>query len=222
MERAMAELEITFAIQRYDYLRPLIDGTVRPEGIKLRIIEVPAGTRHERMYRYEEYDACEFALGGHIVAASRGLLLGRAIPVFPRRMFPHKFWAVRTDRGIESPQDLSGKKVGIASYENSLQIPVRAALQHQYRLPKDGVRWIARHRGLIGIDRVEGARLEIVEGRGLEEMLLAGELDAVVFPSIVEPVVRGDPRVRPLFADPKSEERKYYEAAGHFPIMHDV
>ena len=67
----MTKLPVTLAIDKYDYLRPLMDGTIEPEGIDLRIIEVPAGIRHERMYRYEEYDACEFAFGGHIAAGIR-------------------------------------------------------------------------------------------------------------------------------------------------------
>ncbi len=219
----MAKLQITLAIDKYDYVRPLTDGIIQPEGIELRIIEVPAGTRHERMYRYEEYDACEFAFGGHIVAASRGLLLGRAIPAFPRRMFAHKFWAVRADGGIDSPRDLEGKKVGILSYENTLQIPVRSALQHQYGLAKDAVHWSCLHRGAIGIDHVEGGNVEVIGERpGLVELLLAGQLDAMVIPSIIGPIIRGDSSVRPLFVDPKSEERKYFQATNHFPIMHDV
>ena len=219
----MTKLPITLAIDKYDYLRPLMDGTIEPEGIDLRIIEVPAGIRHERMYRYEEYDACEFAFGGHILAASRGQLLGRAIPIFPRRMFAHKFWAVRADRGINSPQDLKGKKVGIASYENTLQIPVRSALQHQYGLGKDAVHWKARHRGVLGVDSVEGGHLEVIgEKPGLLELLLTGQLDAMVIPSIIGPIIKGDPRVRPLFEDPKKEEQQYHSATGHFPIMHDV
>jgi 4,5-dihydroxyphthalate decarboxylase len=219
----MMKLQITFAIDRYDHLWPLIDGRVQPEGIEIRFIEVPAGIRHERMYNYEEYDLCEFALGGHIVAASRGLLLGRAIPGFPRRMFPHKFWAVRADRGIRSPQDLPGKRVGIVSYENTLQVAVRASLQHQYGLPQNAVRWMVGHRGMIGIDRVSGVNIEILErGKNLEKMLLAGELDAMIVPSVIEPIIHGDPRVCSLFKDPKSEEKAYYEMSGHFPIMHDV
>lgn len=219
----MAKLEATLAIDRYDYLRPLLLGEVVPEGVDLRIIEVPAGIRHERMYRYEEYDVCEFALGGHIVAASRGELLGQAVPVFPRRMFPHKFMTVRVDRRIESPRDLEGKKMGIASYENSLQIPVRAALEHQYGLPREAIRWMARGRGLVGIDQVAGVNLETIkEGRDLEEMLLGGDLDAIVFPSIVNSLVQGDSRVRSLFNDPKTEEKNFYRSTGLFPIMHDL
>lgn len=130
---------------------------------------------------------------------------------------------MRVDRGIESPQDLIGKKVGIASYENTLQVPVRSALQHQYGLTKDAVHWKARHRGVLGIDSVEGGNVEVIgEKPGLEELLLAGQLDAMVIPSIIRPVIEADTRVRPLFVDPKNEERHYYQATGHFPIMHDV
>jgi len=219
----MAKLQLTFAIDRYDHLWPLMDGRVQPEGIELRWIEVPAGIRHARMYNYEEYDLCEFALGGHIVAASRGLLLGRAIPAFPRRMFPHQFWAVRADRGIRAPQDLAGKRVGIVSYENTLQVGVRASLEHQYGLGQNAVHWVAGHRGMIGVDRVPGVALEILEkGKNLETMLLAGELDAMIVPSVIQPIIHGNPRVRGLFDDPKSEEKAYYELTRHFPIMHDV
>ena len=219
----MAKLPMTLAIDKYDYVRPLLDGTIEPEGIDLRIIEVPASTRHERMVHYDEYDACEFAFGGHIAAAGRGQLQGRAIPAFPRRMFSHKFWAVRADSGINSARDLEGKKVGILSYENTLQIPVRSSLQHQYGLSKGAIHWKVQHRGPIGFDRVDGVDLEIIGRRhSLEELLLGGELDAMVIPSIIGSVINGDSRVRPLFDDSKSEERHYFEATGHFPIMHDV
>jgi 4,5-dihydroxyphthalate decarboxylase len=79
------------------------------------------------------------------------------------------------------------------------------------------------HRGMIGVDRVAGVNMEILEkGKNLESMLLAGELDAMIVPSVIEPIIHGDPRVRSLFIDPKSEEKAYYEMSGHFPIMHDV
>ncbi len=219
----MNKLPITFAVDRYDHLWPLLDGRVQAEGIEVRIVEVVSAIRHQRMYNHEEYDACEFALGGHIVAASRGLLLGRAIPAFPRRMFPHKFWAVRADREIRAPRDLTGKRVGIVSYENTLQIPVRASLHHQYGLLNDVVHWVTAHRGLMGVNEVPGVQSELLEkGRDLETMLLAGDLDAMIMPSIVDSIIHGAPGIRALFSDPESEEKAYYEMTGHFPIMHDV
>jgi 4,5-dihydroxyphthalate decarboxylase len=113
--------------------------------------------------------------------------------------------------------------VGIVSYENTLQVAVRASLQHQYGLPQNAVRWMVGHRGMIGIDQVSGVKIEILErGKNLEAMLLTGDLDAMIVPSIIGPIIRDDPRVRGLFDDPKSEEKAYYELTRHFPIMHDV
>jgi len=224
----MTKLSITLACDKYDFLRPLIEQEVMPEGIDLRIIEVVpttglAAARHQRMYRFEEYDAAEFALVGHMVAVSRGELLHRAIPCFPRRMFPHKFIAVRTDRGIESVYDLAGKRVGIVNWENTLQLPLRRALAEQYGLQKDAIHWVVSNKGVVGVEPIEGVRIEVEpSGRKLEDLLLEGKLDAVALPFIIDAVVNGDHRVRSLFPDAQTQERKYFEMTGHFPLMHDI
>ena len=221
----MSKLQVTFAVQRYDHLDPLIGRTVQPESIELRIVHVPTETRHAGMYRHQEYDACEFGLGPHLVAASRGELLGQAIPAFPLRKFPHKYWVVRTDRNIHSPEDLIGRRVGIVCYENTLQVPVRSALEYQYGVHRKQIHWVAGYRGLVGIDHVDDVPLEVLDGDGrqsLEKMLLAGELDAMVVPRILDSIVTGDPRVRDLFSDAKSEEKAYFAFTGDFPLMHVV
>ena len=224
----MAKLSITLASDKYDFLRPLLENEITPEGIDLRIIEVVpttglAAARHRRMYRFEEYDAAEFALVGHMVAVARGDLLHRAIPCFPRRMFPHKFVAVRTDRGIESPRDLAGKRIGIVNWENTLQVPLRRALVEQYGVPEDAIQWVVSNKGVVGVDHIKGIKIEIERsGRKLEDLLLAGELDGVALPFIIEAIIKEDPRVRSLFTDARSEERKYFERTKHFPLMHDI
>jgi 4,5-dihydroxyphthalate decarboxylase len=60
------------------------------------------------------------------------------------------------------------------------------------------------------------------DDQSVEEMLAAGELDAVLHPDIIEPIVRKDPRVGRLFENTKAEEIAYYERTGIFPIMHFV
>jgi 4,5-dihydroxyphthalate decarboxylase len=51
-------------------------------------------------------------------------------------------------------------------------------------------------------------------------MLAEGELDAVMHPDIIEPILKGDPRVARLFPDYKAEEQAFYKRTGVFPIMH--
>ena len=57
----MARLKLTLAFDKYDYLQPLREGAVEPEGIDLNLVTVESGIRHERFYNYGEYDACEFS-----------------------------------------------------------------------------------------------------------------------------------------------------------------
>jgi 4,5-dihydroxyphthalate decarboxylase len=224
----MSKLSITLASDRYDFLRPLVDKEIVPEGIDLRIIEVVptaglAAARHRRMYQFGEYDAAEFALAGHITAVARGELLHRAIPCFPRRLFPHKFVIVRTDRGISTPADLAGRRIGIVNWENTLQLPLRRALVEQYGLPKDAIRWVVSNKGVLGVQEVPGFDVELdASGRSLEELVLSGDLDGVVLPYIMRAVVDSDPRVRCLFPDAEREERKYFQMTGQFPLMHDI
>jgi hypothetical protein len=51
--------------------------------------------------------------------ANGGLHDYSLIPVFPLRTFRHKSIFVRSDRGIERPADLRGKKVCVSAYSQS-------------------------------------------------------------------------------------------------------
>jgi 4,5-dihydroxyphthalate decarboxylase len=51
-------------------------------------------------------------------------------------------------------------------------------------------------------------------------MLVEGELDAVIHADLIDPIVKGDPRVGRLWPDFKSEEMRYFQKTGIFPIMH--
>jgi 4,5-dihydroxyphthalate decarboxylase len=92
-------------------------------------------------------------------------------------------------------------------------------------VPLDGIRWVQ-----AGVD-VPGRREPVPVDYGrfdvraapdssLDELLLAGEVDAVISARPPAAVERGDPRVRRLFADPMAEEQAYFRDTGVFPIMH--
>ena len=53
-----------------------------------------------------------------------------------------------------------------------------------------------------------------------ENMLVSGELDAVIHADLIEPYLEGDSNVARLFDDYKSEEQRYFKKTGIFPIMH--
>lgn len=115
----MAKLKLTVACDSYDYLQPLREGKIQPEGIDLNLLTVESGIRHQRFYHYGEYDACEFSMCSYL-ARGHGMDWFQAIPFFTRRMFGHKFCFVRADSGVKTPADLKGGRFGIRTYENTL------------------------------------------------------------------------------------------------------
>jgi 4,5-dihydroxyphthalate decarboxylase len=53
-------------------------------------------------------------------------------------------------------------------------------------------------------------------------MLVAGDLDAAIYPETLPSFEKGNPRVQRLFAHPKEVEAEYFKRTGIFPIMHTV
>jgi 4,5-dihydroxyphthalate decarboxylase len=66
----------------------------------------------------------------------------------------------------------------------------------------------------------EGVAIERIRDRSLNEMLLAGDLDAVISAREPDAFVAGDDRITRLWPDTRALEEKYYRETGIFPIMH--
>jgi 4,5-dihydroxyphthalate decarboxylase len=64
-------------------------------------------------------------------------------------------------------------------------------------------------------------KIEVLpKGKKVEEMVLEGELDAIILPNVFEAHAKGDARVARLWPDYKRVEIDYYKRTGFFPIMH--
>lgn len=219
----MPALRLTVACDDYDHLRPLREGRVRVEGIDLNLLTVESGVRHARMSRHGAYDACEYSMGSYMVARASGLDALQAIPFFPRRLFGHGFVFVRAGAGIAGPADLKGRRIGLLGYQNSLALAVRGLLMHDHGLAPGDVTWVTTRE-----ERVSGAlpaslRIERAEpGRRLEDLLLAGEIDAMVQPDLPDAWLQGRGTLARLFPDHEREERAYYRRTRVFPIMHPI
>ena len=130
----MVKLKLTIAFDKYDYLQPLREGLVEAEGIDLNLLTVESGIRHERMFHYGEYDACEFSMSSYLVARGQDVDWLQAIPFFPRRMWGHKFCFIKAGSGIKKPSDLKGGRIGLRSYENTLALVTKGMLMNSYDL----------------------------------------------------------------------------------------
>jgi 4,5-dihydroxyphthalate decarboxylase len=222
---------MTYAGVSYlDRTRALEIGTVKPHGTDFLYHQVAdIGELFRRMAQGTEFDAGEMSFSTMVMLVSRGDQRFVGVPIFPSRSFRHGFIFVHADSGIEQASDLKGKRVGVAEYQMTAGLWIRAFLQHDYDVKPEDFHWF---RG--GLDRPvyherlphgvpEGVQLDsIPEGKTLEGMLDAGELDALITPDVPFPVRAGSKNIKRLFPDYHQVEREYFARTGFFPIMHMV
>lgn len=225
----MSLLPLTVACWDYDRTRALMDGRVAVEGCDIRYLPLSPEEVFFRAFRHGEFDVSELSFSSYIMATARGDCPYVAIPAFVSRAFRHSGIYIRTDRGIDKPDDLKGRVVGVPEYQVTAAVWIRGMLEDEYGVAPSDVDWRSggveepgRHEKLA-IDLPAGVRVEpIPADRTLGAMLEAGEIDALVAPRAPSCFVRGAPNVGRLFPDFRSVERSYFEKTRIFPIMHVV
>lgn len=223
----MANLRLSMALSHYDRHIPLFDGSVQAEGVDLQVLEVGQSNplkhgqdRHERMLQKGEFDICELSLSSYLIARSRGMPF-TAIPVFPRRLFSLSQMWVNTNAGINSPQDLIGKKVGLSTFQTTLSVLAKGDLEAEYGVPWRKIDWYISKDEAVPLKPIEGVKMQLVKpGQKMGVMLERGEIDALMVPHPPKEALRGGGAIRRLFTDPKAEEIKYFRKNGYYPIMH--
>jgi len=217
-------LALTMAVQAYDRMLPLIDGSVRVKGVDLTVLDLPVEETFFRMVSHEEFDVAELSLSTYVLTLSRGDPFV-AIPVFPSRAFRHSGVYVRADSPVRDPVDLAGGVVGVPEFQVTAAVWIRGILAEHHGLPVNSVRY--RTGGLDAPGRVEkvpfqpqaGLAVEPIDpGRTLSELLVSGEIDALHSPRNPGPLATG--QVRRLYDDAPAVEARYFEQTNIFPIMH--
>ncbi len=224
----MAKLKLTLATAEYDHIADLSHGIVQPEGIDLTCLRLQIEDIFFRFINFREFDISEMSMGKYAALTSQGDPRFSAIPVFPSRIFRHSSIYVRTDGKVNTPADLAGKRVGLPEWAQTAAVYSRGALVHQYGVDLASIHWVQS--GVNQPGRAEKVRLKLPNGvhverptdRSLDEMLLAGDLDAIFSAHPPESYEHGDPRVRRMFEDFVPVETEYYKQTGIFPIMHVI
>ena len=159
------------------------------------------------------FDISEMSFSSYLVQVARGEGVYAAIPVFISRAFRHDGIYVREGAGINGPKDLEGRLVGVPEYQMTMALWVRGILGDEYDVDFRKIRY--RTGGANKPGRKERLPLELPEdmdvapipkGSTLNELLLAGELDAVIAPTppdgyrllIVMPGGNGGPDFHPF------------------------
>ena len=213
------DLELTFSVADYHRTRPLLNGDVTIEGIKLTPHATPRGDAC-MLPVYEAFDVAEMSLSLYAMARSRGEPV-YALPIFPQRLFIQPLVFTSPAANIAEPADLKGKRVGMPLYRLTVGLWARGILEEHYGVSPDQVQWITSEPE--GTEYQVPAGVKLTQGEAdPEELLLNGEIDALITPNVPKSYRAGDPRIRRLFHACRESIMEYFEKTRIFPITHAV
>ena len=211
----------------YDRTRPIVDGRVKIDGVVPTCMLLSPDEMFFRAFRHQEFDVSELSISSYCLSVANGSPHYIAMPVFLSRAFRHTSIYIRTDRGIKKPQDLKGKRIGIAEYQLSANVWVRGILEDDFGVKPSDIIWIRG--GMDSPGRPEKIKLDLpadirIEETGpndtLNQMLADGEIDGFIGPRWPKCFNEGHPHVGRLFSDSISAAESHYQQTGIFPIMH--
>jgi len=227
----MTESALTIGCFEYDTTRPLFDGSVTVDGVDVTM-ETAATLPElfERLIRADEFDVAELGLTFYLRLLETGLPYV-ALPIFPNRVFRHSCVFVNAHSGITEPGDLAGKTIGeFGIYGQDSGVWAKGILADEYGFKPEANRWViggleypAAPFDFIPHPHPDEVEVAVApEGKTLNSMLDAGEIDALFSANVPQCVLNGSPNVTRLFPDFELLERAYYQRTQIFPIMHTV
>jgi 4,5-dihydroxyphthalate decarboxylase len=198
----------------HPHVLPLKRGEVRSELFELEFIAyTPTNTAFKPMVREQAFDVCEMAIVTYLMAKA----YQKPLVLLPATMLGRHQLAYAIydgERGVLSPGDLEGKRVGIRSFTTTTGAWIRGILANDYGVNLDKIRWVTFEDPHVAEYRDTTERAP--SGKKIVPMLLDGELDAVLGETASEA------RLKPLFSDPAAEASRWFARHGVVPVNHLV
>ncbi len=225
----MADLPLTLACLKYNHVRALMEGDVRPDGIDLICRDLDPEAIHPRMLRDREFDVSEMGLTFYLGTLAQADPPFLAIPVFTSRGFRHGTIYVNAESGIEKPEDLIGRTVGEQrAYGHDAGMWSKGILSDEYGVRADRMSYV-----IGGVNNPvpnshwlphappPHVKVQYLgSDRTLAPMIESGEIAALF--AATQPRGFGNGKIRQLFPDHVAMERDYFRRTSIHPIMHTV
>jgi 4,5-dihydroxyphthalate decarboxylase len=192
----------------------LKNGSIRSDLVEFDFVEyTPTNKGFKPMVREGAFDVSEMAIVTYLMAKNfnKPMVLLPNV-VMARFQHGHAFYNAR--RGVLTPADLDGKRVGIRSFTTTTGAWLRGILANDYGVALNAIDWVTFEDAHVA-EFVDTTR-RAPAGKQIVQMLLDGELDAILGEKVEHP------DLKPLFADVKAEEARWFARHGVRPINHMV
>lgn len=234
----MAKLRLGFISAFNERVDPLMKGAVPIEGIEIVPTYSHPSETFWRQLKFREFEVGEMSMSSYLIARERGFDM-IALPVFPSRRLFHTEISYNTGSGIEKPQDLAGKRLGVGEYQQTAALWQRGLLEHDFGVSQYKIHWYMErteelsHGGATGFTPPPGISFQrIPPDKSMASMLANNELDAAAInspwknmPNVIGRSHRipgsGDQsKVKQLFPDRIAEARRFFQKWGFVPVNH--
>lgn len=200
-------VELTLAINDSDQIRDIASGVVPVGGVRLRTVHHEVEEIFFRFTKFREWEITELSLGKYCSLRGAGDDSVVGLPVFPSRSFRHSGIYVRADGPVDDPGALAGARIGFPEWTVTATVYQRALLHHEYGIDLTGIDWVQG--GINEPGRIEtlpvglpdGIRVRAERERSLNQLMLDGELDAMIVPHTPAAAEDGSGRIVQLFSD---------------------
>ncbi len=214
------DLELTLMVADYHRTHPFFSGEVSIDGVKLSVYPPQFPGHACQRPIYEEFDVAEMSLSWYVMARCRGEPV-IALPIFPLRMFIQPYLFCGKSSEIDSPSNLKGKTVGIHQYRITIGLWARGILEEHYGVSPEDIHWITSDLEGAGYEVPKNVHVTLQE-QDPEQLLLKGEVDALISANVPASFRNGDPRIRRLFRNCRASVEEYFRKTKIFPITHTM
>lgn len=209
---------LRICLGNYPHTLPLKRGEITSDILDLDFVEVKAmHTAFKPMIREHAFDASELALTSYLQAKAydKGLTL---LPAAMLSRFQHHTMLYNSARGVLTPDQLPGKRIGVRSYSQTTGVWIRGILQNDYGVDLSSVQWVTFEDGHVAEAKDPPGVIRAGADKDITKMLLDGELDAAIYGAAMP----DDARLKSVIENPDDEAKKWYAKHGLVPVNHMV
>jgi 4,5-dihydroxyphthalate decarboxylase len=234
----MANVTLAFISAYNERVEPLMDGSIRVDGVDLIPTYSHPAETFWRQLKFGEFEIAEMSLSSYLIARAQGADM-IALPVFPSRRLFQTELSYHADSGITKPEDLAGKRLGVAEYQQTAALWIRGILEHDFGVSQYKIHWYMErseemsHGGATGFKPLPGISFQRIPlHKSLASSLLDNELDVahVASPWVLQANAldrssriagKGDwSKIKALLPDRMAEAARFYKAHGFLPVNH--
>lgn len=208
---------LTTMMGTYPKTAPLKEGAIAAPELRLDFAPVDTAQKaFKDVVREEKYEVAELAIITFLQAFDAGKPY-RLLPFAINGHFHHKSLLRRASSALRV-EELAGKRVAMRAYSQTTPTWVRGILADEYGIALDSVRWLSQEGAHVANYEEPPWVTRLDSKLGLEELLLAGEVDAI----IAGGVIANPDDVVPVIPDAQAAALAWNARTGVVPINHIV